>query len=93
VDFGVLTSLSSSDPTKWTVEKVWYSGALFNSLEELANKYASDPSIHKTKIPYVRTTTEMKSAQALRGNPVPTPPQRPPVQVRNYEMQSVVFGF
>lgn len=78
LDFGMLINHTDVDPERWTVEKVWYSGALYDSLDDLAEKYANDPNTHKTR---VRFAMKAKTTQKLRGEPAPETPQRPPVQV------------
>ncbi|KAL8606748.1 hypothetical protein ACOMHN_018782 [Nucella lapillus] len=82
VDFGLLVDLQDSDPTQWSVDKVWYSGSLYQSLDDLALKYSSSNSaINKTKMSYLPNTPDLMSSQRLRGTPKPDPPQRPPVQM------------
>ena len=81
LDFGVLVNLEGSDPDQWTVEKVWYSGTIYDSLDDLADKYANDPQTNKTRVQYVKNNKTLKTTQALRGDPAPRTPKRPPVQV------------
>ena len=81
LDFGVLVNLEGSDPDQWTVEKVWYSGTIYDSLDDLADKYANDPQTNKTRVQYVKNNKTLKTTQALRGDPTPRTPKRPPVQV------------
>ncbi|PVD19728.1 hypothetical protein C0Q70_20219 [Pomacea canaliculata] len=82
LDFGVLANVDGSDPSLWKVEKVWYAGALYESLTELAARYRdiSNP-INKIKLPFVSTSRDLFSTQNLRGSPVPATPKRPPLQV------------
>ena len=81
LDFGALVNLEGSDPDQWTVEKVWYSGTIYDSLDDLADKYANDPQTNKTRVQYVKNSKTHKTTQALRGDPAPRTPKRPPVQV------------
>ena len=81
LDFGVLVNLEGRDPDQWTVEKVWYSGTIYDSLDDLADKYANDPQTNKTRVQYVKNSKTLKTTQALRGDPAPRTPKRPPVQV------------
>ena len=78
LDFGVLVNATDTDPDQWTVEKVWYSGAIYDSLDDLAGKYANDPNTHKTQ---VRFAKKAETTQTVRGDRVPKSPQRAPVQV------------
>ena len=71
-------NLEGSDADQWTVEKVWYSGAIYDSLDDLADKYANDPNTHKTQ---VRFAKKAETTQTVRGDRVPKTPQRAPVQV------------
>ncbi|XP_028825842.1 diamine oxidase [copper-containing] [Denticeps clupeoides] len=50
VGFEVLINHKDLDPKKWTVEKVWYNGQYFDSLEELVEKYEKG-TIAKYKLP------------------------------------------
>ncbi|KAL8606747.1 hypothetical protein ACOMHN_018781 [Nucella lapillus] len=81
VDFGALLNVEGSDPDRWSVEEVWYSGHLYTSLEHLADQYARNPNISRTRMTYVHDTPDLPSSQRLRGSAVPEEPQRPPVQM------------
>lgn len=83
LDFGVLVNVTDTDPDQWTVEKVWYSGTIYDSLDDLADKYANDPQTNKTRVQYVKNRKTVKSTQALCGDPAPHTIKRPAVQV-NY---------
>ncbi|KAL4635111.1 amiloride-sensitive amine oxidase copper-containing [Arapaima gigas] len=50
VGFEVLINHRDLDPEKWTVEKVWYNGQYFDSVEELVDRYDKDELI-KLKLP------------------------------------------
>ena len=78
LDFAVLVDVTDSDPAQWSVDRVWYCGALYPSLDHLADSYHNDPSTNKTRVRHVR---KAKTRQSLRGDPSPQTPQRPPVQV------------
>uniref|UniRef100_A0A2C9KRK8 Amine oxidase n=1 Tax=Biomphalaria glabrata TaxID=6526 RepID=A0A2C9KRK8_BIOGL len=41
VDFGVLANLDGSDPRKYSVDKIWYHGQMFDSMDELIVGYNS----------------------------------------------------
>ena len=82
LDFGMLVGgLDQSDPSQWKVEQIWYSGAFYTSADDLIDKYDNVASTHKTKVEYVHTDPKLKTTQAMRGDPMPENPQRPPVQV------------
>ncbi|XP_076443586.1 putative amine oxidase [copper-containing] [Babylonia areolata] len=81
LDFGFLMNVDGSDATQWSVEQVWYSGTMYSSLDDLADKYANDPSTNKTRVDYVHNSPDLTSTQRLRGTPAPDPPQRPPLQM------------
>lgn len=50
VGFEVLVNHKDLDHEKWTVEKVWYNGQYFDSVEELVEKYEKG-TIDKIKLP------------------------------------------
>ncbi|XP_066538654.1 amiloride-sensitive amine oxidase [copper-containing] [Hoplias malabaricus] len=50
VGFEILINHQDLDPEKWTVEKVWYNGQYFDSLDELVEKYELG-TISKVKLP------------------------------------------
>ncbi|KAJ8278767.1 hypothetical protein COCON_G00058330 [Conger conger] len=50
VGFEVLINHRSLDPEQWTVEKVWYNGQYFDSVEELVERYESG-EMEKAKLP------------------------------------------
>ncbi|KAG9276277.1 amiloride-sensitive amine oxidase copper-containing [Astyanax mexicanus] len=50
VGFEVLINHKDLDPEKWTVEKVWYNGQYFDSLDEFVKKYEQG-TISKHKLP------------------------------------------
>lgn len=50
VGFEVLINHQDLDPEKWTVEKVWYNGQYFDSVEELVAKYEAG-DVEKAKLP------------------------------------------
>ncbi|KAL2085360.1 hypothetical protein ACEWY4_018680 [Coilia grayii] len=50
VGFELLINHRDLDPEKWTVEKVWYNGQYFDSVEELMEKY-DQGTIEKVKLP------------------------------------------
>ncbi|XP_062377304.1 amiloride-sensitive amine oxidase [copper-containing] [Sardina pilchardus] len=50
VGFELLINHKDLDPEKWTVEKVWYNGQYFDSVEELMEKY-DQGTIKKHRLP------------------------------------------
>uniref|UniRef100_W5MQE9 Amine oxidase n=2 Tax=Lepisosteus oculatus TaxID=7918 RepID=W5MQE9_LEPOC len=50
IGFEVLINHQSLDPSKWAVEKVWYNGQYFNSVEELVDSYDKN-RLEKLKLP------------------------------------------
>ncbi|XP_072536066.1 diamine oxidase [copper-containing] [Salminus brasiliensis] len=50
VGFEILINHKDLDPEKWTVEKVWYNGQYFDSVEEFVEKYEMG-TISKVKLP------------------------------------------
>ncbi|XP_043923932.1 amiloride-sensitive amine oxidase [copper-containing]-like [Protopterus annectens] len=49
VGFEILINHQATDPRDWTVEKVWYNGQYFDSIDELVDKYDRNV-IHKLKL-------------------------------------------
>ncbi|BFZ06497.1 hypothetical protein BsWGS_09536 [Bradybaena similaris] len=78
LDFSVLVECHSSDPTKWTIWKVWYNDQIFDSLDDLISHYNNN-SIAKTKVTKPVNNDNLFSKLKLRGEPMPPKPQRPPV--------------
>ncbi|KAJ3611180.1 hypothetical protein NHX12_021196 [Muraenolepis orangiensis] len=50
IGFEVLINHRNLDPKKWAVEKVWYNGQYFDSLEELVRKY-DNGELEKVQLP------------------------------------------
>ncbi|XP_036378263.1 amiloride-sensitive amine oxidase [copper-containing] [Megalops cyprinoides] len=50
VGFEVLVNHQNLDPEQWSVEKVWYNGQYFDSVEELVERYDKG-EINKSKLP------------------------------------------
>lgn len=65
VGFEVLINHRDLDPEKWTVEKVWYNGQYFDTVEELMQKY-DEGSIKKHKLPE-HDPTDLYSTFIPRG--------------------------
>ncbi|CAG5119358.1 unnamed protein product, partial [Candidula unifasciata] len=80
LDFSVLVETNSSDPSKWTIQKIWYHDQIFSSLDEFITKYNNN-SIDKTKITKPVNSDKLFSSLKLRGEPMPPKPQRPPMLV------------
>nr|KAG5706516.1 hypothetical protein BaRGS_028687 [Batillaria attramentaria] len=82
LDIAILLDVTGSNTSQWRVDKIWYAGAYYNSTSELVTRYKdTQQPINKTRVPFVRTSPDLPSTQNLRGDAVPDPPQRPPVQV------------
>ncbi|CAG5130886.1 unnamed protein product [Candidula unifasciata] len=77
LDFAVLVNLKDVDSSKWETEKVFYSGQLFDSLDDLAAQYKNG-SISKTKVKKPTYDEDIFSSLRRRGEPQPPKPQRPP---------------
>ncbi|KAH9505399.1 hypothetical protein Btru_057175 [Bulinus truncatus] len=80
VDFGVLYNLEGADPSQWSVEKVWYAGNIYDSVEKLVEGYNSG-RIPKLKLKKPTEKDPDFYSLLQRGKPVPEKPQRPPLQV------------
>lgn len=81
VDFGVLAVLSGSNPKDFTVDKVWYHGEIYNSMDDLIKFYNSSRQDQKSSIKKHTYSTDTFSTLNLRGKPSPDQPLRPPTQV------------
>ncbi|XP_059150325.1 putative amine oxidase [copper-containing] [Physella acuta] len=80
VDFGVLCKLEGSDPRNLMVEKIWYAGRIYDTVEELVDGYNAK-TIPTVKVVKPKETNELFSTLYRRGQPLPKKPQRAPVQV------------
>lgn len=80
VDFGIQANLTGSDNTKWSINRVWYHGQVFDSLEQLAQQYAAG-SIDKSKMTMPLYSDDLFSTLHRRGDYLPPKPQRPPTIV------------
>ncbi|XP_059166056.1 putative amine oxidase [copper-containing] [Physella acuta] len=80
LDFAALFNLDSSDPTNWSIEKVWYAGQMYNTVEDLIKGYDNN-TIPKRKLTRPVENEDLFSTLYRRGQPVPDQPQRPPLQV------------
>ncbi|KAH9505402.1 hypothetical protein Btru_057179 [Bulinus truncatus] len=80
VDFAILCDVDGTDPDKWRIEKVYYSGQMYDSVEELVEGYNAG-RIPKTRLQKPAQTDNLFSTLNLRGEPMPPNPQRPPQQV------------
>ncbi|XP_041924141.1 amiloride-sensitive amine oxidase [copper-containing] [Alosa sapidissima] len=66
VGFELLVNHRDLDPEKWAVEKVWYNGQYFDSVEELMEKY-DQGTIKKHKLPE-HDPTDLYSTFVPRGH-------------------------
>ncbi|KAI8777811.1 amine oxidase [copper-containing] [Biomphalaria glabrata] len=81
VDFGVLANLDGSDPRKYSVDKIWYHGQMFDSMDELIVGYNSS-KIDKSKLKRPENTRDaFSSLNQRQDKPLPKEPLRPPTLV------------
>ncbi|XP_005100001.2 putative amine oxidase [copper-containing] [Aplysia californica] len=80
-DFGVLAVLDGSEPEKFYVDKVWYNGVLYDSMDDLIVKYNGTSPAQRYKLNKPKPAPEATSSLYLRGDPLPKEPQRPPTLV------------
>ncbi|CAG5121784.1 unnamed protein product [Candidula unifasciata] len=81
VDFGVLAQLDGSNPKNFVIDKLWYHGKLYNSVDELIVFYNSSGPSEKSHISRHTYNPSVFSSLNLRGSPQPEEPLRPPTQV------------
>ncbi|XP_052792421.1 putative amine oxidase [copper-containing] [Mya arenaria] len=81
LDFAVLIDVTSSNIEDYKIDKIYYAGDKFNSLEDLKNSYEYG-SVLKTRIPYPEDSRVLYSTAHRRGPRFPEQPQLPP---RAYE--------
>ncbi|CAL1533785.1 unnamed protein product [Lymnaea stagnalis] len=82
LDFQFLVDTTDSDPRRWEIQKIFYANQLFQSIDELLEKYAGN-NINKTRSSFpVLPTEDQYSAVYLRGVPVPNENRPPPQQVQ-----------
>lgn len=80
VDLNILVNITGNDPSKFSINKIWYAGQLFESLTEFVDRYFTDPNIIKLKLTYPREDENLFSTLNLRGTTFPTTGQRRPYQ-------------
>ncbi|XP_059150262.1 putative amine oxidase [copper-containing] [Physella acuta] len=80
LDFGVLCNLEGSDPSKWTVDMLWYAGQMYNTVDDLVAGHKAK-TIPTVKVVKPKETNELFSTLHRRGQPLPKKPQRAPIQV------------
>jgi diamine oxidase len=81
VDFGVLALLDGSDPTQYRVDKLWYHGQLYNSVDDLIAFYNSSRPEQRSRVTKPTYSKEVYSSLNQRGSPQPEEALRPPTQV------------
>ncbi|XP_055860315.1 putative amine oxidase [copper-containing] [Biomphalaria glabrata] len=79
-DLGFFMNLDGSDESKWSIEKIWYAGQLYATVDELMEGYKAD-NIPKLKLTKPVDNSTLFSSLYQRGEPVPEKPQRAPLQV------------
>ncbi|KAH9499263.1 hypothetical protein Btru_003550 [Bulinus truncatus] len=81
VDFGVLANLDGADPSKYTVDKVWYHGQIFESMDQLIDDYNNN-RIEKTRAQKPQNTRDAFSSLNQRDDHLqPDEPLRQPTLV------------
>ncbi|RUS76965.1 hypothetical protein EGW08_015285, partial [Elysia chlorotica] len=79
-DFGIQFNLTGSDSNQWSINRVWYHGQVFDSLQDLARRYA-DGTIEKSNMTSPVYTEDLFSTLHRRGDYSPPNAQRPPTIV------------
>ena len=67
LDLNILVNLSGNDPTKFSIDKIWYAGQLFESLTEFVDRYSTDPTVKKLKLTFPQNNENLFSTLNLRG--------------------------
>lgn len=80
VDLNILVNLTGNDPSKYSVDKIWYNGQLFHSITEFVDRYFTDPTVKKLKLTFPKNDKNLFSTLNLRGTTFPTTGQRRPYQ-------------
>ncbi|KAK6188975.1 hypothetical protein SNE40_005040 [Patella caerulea] len=71
LDFQFLVDMTDINPSNWQVQSVWYCSTLFDSLDELLEKYRQN-TINKTRVPYpAAKEEELLTSLHLRGDAFP----------------------
>lgn len=92
LDFQFLVDTTDSDPGQWEIQKIFYANQLFQSIDELLEKYSGNV-INKTRTTFpVLPTEDQYSAVYLRGVPVPHETRPPPQQVQPAGPRYTVSG-
>lgn len=76
-DFLALMDLTNPDDKKYTIDKLFYGGQKFETLEELKMAYESG-TVEKTRIPYPVKDVNLFSSMNRRGKLFPEEPLAPP---------------
>ena len=77
VDFAILVEI---DGANYSVEKVWYNGKTFDTMETLKQQYHGG-QISKQVVPFPEDSSTLFSKMTKRGVTFPKKEQRPPMQV------------
>ncbi|XP_059172011.1 putative amine oxidase [copper-containing] [Physella acuta] len=79
IGFAFELSVDGVDPKNWTVGKVWYNGALYQSIADFSSKY--NTLTNKINMTKPVDNDKLYSSLQRRGDPQPINPQRAPVLV------------
>ena len=81
IDFQFLVDTTSTDPTEWKFENVWYSNQMFENLTDFLSQY-NHGHINKTRIPFPTGEDRLYGTLEFREPLLPEEPLRAP---RAYE--------
>jgi len=81
LDFAVLIDVTSSNTEEYFIDKIYYGGDKFESLEDLKTAYQYG-SVQKTSVPYPKLDKNLYSTMHRRGKMHTDVPKQPP---REYE--------
>lgn len=79
VDFQFLVDMTSSVPSNWSIEQIWYANKLFPSLDNFLQEYKCG-NINKTKIKFPEQTSDLYSSVKTRDPPMTSSKRRAPIQ-------------
>ena len=79
LDFLVLVDVTSNDVADYNIDKLFYGGDMFRSIEELVVSY-DEGSLTKTKLEFPKLNKQLYSTLNRRGTLFPEEPLSPPLQ-------------